>query len=117
MTKGRFIVALLILGGLGYVFLYSADRWNADVSGKIVDMGAGIHPEIGPYDVVKIDTDLKSQDNPSGEVILILTAKTAILEQNYLRQRTPVYDKVLKPGQKVVANYSPLLNIPGSPPQ
>lgn len=118
MTKGRFFVGLLILAGLGYVALWWADRWSADVSGKITGLELGLqHPVIGPYDLVKVDTDLKSRENPTGEAVLILTAKTEILEQNWWRKRTPVYDRELKPGQKVVANYSHLLKLQTLPPQ
>ncbi len=118
MTKGRFFFGLIILAALGYVALWWADRWNADVSGTITGLEVGlIHPEIGPYDLVKVDTDLKSRENPTGQVILILTAKTDILEQNWWRKRTPVYDRELKPGQKVVANYSRILKLPTLPPQ
>ncbi len=118
MTKGRFVVALLLLGALGYVALWWLDRWNADVSGTITALERGLqHPAIGVYDLVKVDTDIKSRENPTGEAILILTSKTEILEQNVWRTRTPVYDVELQPGQKIVANYSSLLKLPTLPPQ
>lgn len=118
MTKMRALVGLVILGLLGYAALFVADRWNADVAGTIEAIEGGLqHPVIGTYDLVKVKTEQKSKDNPTGEVVLILTAKTNILEQNYWRTRNPVYDAVLKPGQKIVATYSSLLTIPTLPPQ
>src|SRR5436309_2664818 len=118
MTKSRFLVGLILLAMLGYAGLFVVDRWNADVAGTIEALEGGLqHPVIGTYDLVRLKTEHKSTANPTGEVILILTAQTNILEQDYWRARNPVMDRALKPGQKVVATYSSLLTIPTNPPQ
>jgi hypothetical protein len=117
MTKGRFFALMLILAGLSYCGLFIVDRWNADISGTITGLaGPELDPQLGVLEFVKIQTGRQSHDNPTGEFILILTQKTEILEQAWSRARNPVLDRELKLGQKVIANWSLLKQVPSVPP-
>lgn len=110
MTKKRLFFGLIILAVLGYCALFVFDRWKADVWGTI----SGLQPA-GEFVLLQVDSDRKTRDNPTGRVIVLLTPKTSISEENYFRVRQSATVEALQPGKKVLVQYFSPLAYPATP--